>query len=145
MTDQTPATPSPIVLKELDHIQVIIGRFDTFFFLMKQVSLAGMATFFVASMSDKSRTLTHWIFVIPLVFLMLEYSYRFSYWTRYVSRVEKIRGHLQGTVPSLSTYQIVERGRFWDGARWRRSIKSYDIFFYVTWAVVAFLAGRIFS
>lgn len=37
-----------ITLKELDHIQAIIGRFDTLFFLMKQVCLATMAAVFVA-------------------------------------------------------------------------------------------------
>jgi hypothetical protein len=62
MTDQLSGRWSPsqpdreIVFKELDHIQVIIGRMDTFFFLMKQVALAGMAAFFCGGGEQQIRT-----------------------------------------------------------------------------------------
>jgi hypothetical protein len=134
-----------IILKELDHIQVILGRFDTFFFLMKQVCLAGIAAVFAASVAGKLKIIPLLIFVIPIVFLLMEISFRFCYWTRYVDRIETIRRYIQGDGPCIRPYVIVEkRGMICDKPRWCRSVKIFDIIYYLTWAVVSLIAGLIF-
>lgn len=133
-----------VILKELDHIQAIMGRFDTFFFLMKQVFFAGMVTWVVEEAKDSSRLRTYYILVVPLIFLIMEISFRFFYWTRYARRIERIRDHLQGKIalPDSGLYEIAEPRRnswsnLWDARRLRHSLQFFDFIYYGAWAIVA--------
>jgi hypothetical protein len=144
MTDQTSALPaaSDIILKELDHIQAIMARFDTFFFLMKQVCLAGITALFGISASNKLKVIPFFIWIIPLVFWMLEASFRFAYWTRYVDRVATIKEYLQGKTRRIELYVIVEpQGPLMDMERWRSVFLPFDKLYYVVWAALSLIAA----
>lgn len=133
-----------IILKELEHIQAIVGRFDTFFFLMKQVCLAGMAAIFTVS-ADKGLRITPCLVVlVPLTFLVIESCFRFCYWTRYVRRIDDIALELNGGSPLLKLYEIsAPRPSIRDGTVWCKAIQPFDIFYYALWACVALLAALI--
>ena len=132
-----------VTLKELDHIQAIMGRFDTFFFLMKQVFLAGMGAWFIDFVKYDGKLSTYWILLVPLVFLMLEINFRFWYWTRYAKRAATIRDHLQKRpLPEINLYEIAEPRHnsfcdVGDVGRWCRSVQHFDLIYYGIWAIAA--------
>ena len=132
-----------IIMKELDHIQAILGRLDTFFFLMKQVCLAGMVAIFATAVTNKLRIVPWFIFSIPLVFLAIESNFRFFYWVGYVRRIEEIRSYLNGEAADLPRLYVIKSPRNW--ATWCRAIKRFDLVYYGSWAVVALLAELILA
>lgn len=143
MSDQSDEPERRVItLKELDHIQAILSRFDTFFFLMKQVCLASMAAVFATSVANKLRIIPWFIVVIPFVFLAIESNFRFFYWVRYITRVEEIRRYLNGET-NLPRLYVIKSPR--NEATWCRAIKRFDLIYYGTWAVVAFFAELILA
>ena len=134
-----------ITLKELDHIQAIIGRFDTLFFLMKQVCLATMAAVFVAPTSPKLNFVLYHSWMIPILFLIFEISFRFFYWLRYVMRKEEIAKYINvGNLSKLPTlYEITKPAHsIFDWKMWRRSVKIYDLLFYFVLWIIALRATQ---
>jgi hypothetical protein len=88
-----------VILKQLDHIQAIVGRFDTFFFLMKQ--LCATAVFasiweYIKRTPQQRPPIMIWEYVpllvgIPLFFCITEYLFRFFHWSGYILRLDEIR------------------------------------------------------
>lgn len=145
MTDQPSEPPvkrEAIILKELDHIQAIMARFDTFFFLMKQVCLAGIAGLLAVSAANKLRIVPFLIWLVPLVFFILEVGFRFSYWSRYVDRVATIRDYIQSNTPNIELYVIVKPQKsYCDKARWFSVLKFFDMLYYGVWTILALIVG----
>lgn len=150
MTDQHPEPAvgrEKIILKELDHIQAIMARFDTFSFLMKQVCLVGIGGLVSISASNKLKTFPFYICIVPVMFLVLEVSFRYFYWTRYVDRVETIRKYLQCKCksPTIELYEIVKPPKSYcykaRWARWWKAFKLFDILYYSIWAILPLIAG----
>ena len=149
MTDQPPKSSvhrETIILKELDHIQAIMARFDTFSFIMKQVCLAAISALLLMSTNNKFRLVLLVIWIVPLMFFMLEVHFRFAYWRRYVDRVDTIKKYLQGDPAPITLYVIVRPQRdysYRDTKRWRSVLKLFDIHYYDTWVILTLIAAYI--
>ncbi|HME25742.1 MAG TPA: hypothetical protein VKI44_31160 [Acetobacteraceae bacterium] len=150
MTDQRSEPPmksETIILKELDHIQAIMARFDTFSFIMKQVCLAAISALLLISASSKFRLFPLFIWLVPLVFFMLEVHFRFAYWGRYVDRVDTMKKYLQGTFSSIELYVIVKPQRdysYWDKTRWCSAVKPFDVHYYGTWVILTLIVAGVY-
>jgi hypothetical protein len=152
MTCQTPQNPPDDhgwLMKELDHIQAILGRYDSFFFWIKQVSVAGIVGalgIFVSALhkgNGQTKCYVYGITIIPLVFFMMDYGFRFAYWTKYVARFRTIRMCLeQSKIPSCR-YQIRERVPFCQRAR--DAFQCFDLYWYVVWICVAGSSAYVIS
>ncbi len=137
-----------LIMKELDHIQAILGRFDTFFFLMKQVCLAGMAAIFATAVTNKLRVVPWFIFLIPLVFLAIETSFRFFYWAGYVRRIKEIRDHLnRGNNESRNQFRLymMKSPSRPPTSRDAWCPEGFDLVYYGLWAAVALFAAAVLA
>ena len=144
LTRENPTTPTkhqkidtdvalPVLLKELDHIQAIIGRYDTFFFLMKQLCLGAITAafgIFLASPFDGVGLLVG----VPAFFYTMDYGFRIAFWASYIMRVIEIEDYLHGEVLSTELYCLNKKRSFC--SRVAKAFKFYDIFFYLVLAAV---------
>ena len=132
----------PIVLKELDHLQAIVGRYDTFLFLMKQISLA---TVFAAigSYLSKPYESIRFLIAIPLIFFLFEYSFRCTYWAPFIERILEIERFFQAATPGFTVYRLNIKIPLWRGVG--KALKLYDVLFYGIMAVVIWLLVAYFG
>jgi hypothetical protein len=128
---KTPVLSSPdrlnILMKELDHIKAIVGRFDTFFFFMKNICPAGIFAIFSLYITNPFTGL--WLIIfIPPIFLLFDVAFRFQYWTSYVERVRVIREALNNGNLSIRLYEITSKSLL--RRRLCKSLKLYDFLYY---------------
>jgi hypothetical protein len=122
-----------LLYKELNHIQAILGRYDTFFFLMKQ--LCATAVFLSIAEHLKhpeyfSSTRNHshlpfWkVVFIPGFFLVTEYFFRLFHWSGYIARLGTLRTSLnKGELPQC-IYVIKEDINF-RKPRWCKRLREH--------------------
>jgi hypothetical protein len=127
----------------LDHVQAIIGRFDNFFYLSKQVCLAAFG--YLAIHTDHN--FDKYIIILPVLFFLMGESYRFFYWSKYVLRVHEIRKDINNG-SGLYEYRI---SPLVDNITWRyyKSVQPYDVLFYgallslAVWLRLGFYLGLV--
>jgi hypothetical protein len=128
---------SQFVLKELDHIQAIIGRYDTFYFLMKQICIGGIFAI-VALTPDRSRGLTWFAIIIPPVFFVIEYCFRFFYWSIFVLRLHEIERFIHSGSLSFMPYDLNTTILSHNiASRLAISFQKFDVVYYVLWTIIA--------
>ncbi len=117
----------PILLKELDHIQGIVGRFDNFFFLMKQVCLGGISAIVVVYLTKPFNGLG-WLLALPLLFYIFEYFFRYSYWSGYILRILEIEAFLNNGVKNIGLYRLRYSRPIWLRAKKSFKFRFRDVF-----------------
>lgn len=132
-----------ILLKELDHIQAILARYDTFFFLMKQLCATAVFIVFInhSPQPAKPEPLPiAAVIVIPIFFFITEYGFRFFHWSGYILRLASVRKCINsGDIPQC-IYVIKET----DAAKKRfyMSWKRFDCLFYgIIILIIALMLG----
>jgi hypothetical protein len=130
VTEQLPSgAPLTILLKELDHIQAILARYDTFFFLMKQLCATAVfisiGEFLKHETSTAKLSIPFWAVAgIPFFFLIVEYCFRLFHWSGYISRLKLVRASMKkGTTPERM--YVIKETR--DACE---SVKPFDFVFY---------------
>ena len=118
----------PVLLKELDHIQAIIGRYDTFFFLLKQLCLASIFAIIGAYLSKPFDGLGLLVFV-PIIFYAFDYAFRCAFWSGFIVRVIEVESFLNGCLKTTRLYSLNERVPF--AKRARLAMKLFDAVFYL--------------
>jgi hypothetical protein len=119
-----------LLLKELDHIQAILARYDTFFFLMKQLCATAVFACILghaASSPKASRQLaqaraatfncdsySHLLFIA-------DYCFRWLYWSGYITRLNSVRNAIDHSTTPGRIYVIKE------GTNAVASVKLFDI------------------
>ncbi len=123
----------PVLLKELDHIQAIVGRYDTFFFLMKQVCFASVFVILAAYL-NKPFSGIGFVTTIPILFYVYEYFFRCFYWSEFIFRLVEIQDILNQRIKLNKLYALTSKhGRF---CKAKHAFKVFDTLFYVLLAVL---------
>jgi hypothetical protein len=113
-----------ICLRELDHLQAIVGRYDQFFFWYKNICLLGIGG------GVALRAAGHFelwpVAFLPLLFFIAECTFRQVYWRKFISRIREIADYLnRNSTSPFRLYALAsaeaESGSF---------PKAYDILFY---------------
>jgi hypothetical protein len=137
-----PSKREALLLKELDHLQSIVGRSDNFFSLTKQLCLGSVGyLFFQYSGSDKQLYLA----LVPLAFFAMEVTYRYAYWSKHLLRIAEIRGVLiAGTSESVTPAHLYKMIPIEENVcrRMGMTIKYYDLFFYCVLLSGALIIGK---
>ena len=128
----------PVLMRELDHIQAIIGRYDTFFFLMKQLCFGAVSTLIVFGL-NKQFSSHMYIYVIPTVFYLFEYMFRYWFWSGFILRVLKIEKFLNEEVAQIRLYALNDTSPVIP--RIMMSFKPFDIVFYAGVAAIVAIFG----
>jgi hypothetical protein len=132
----------PVLLKELDHIQAIIGRYDTFFFLMKQLCLGAIFALLGVYLNKPFGGLG-FLLVVPLLFYMFEYAFRCSFWSAFIFRVFEIEKFFNGHTNNITLYVLKTSHPVWSRAR--LAFKWFDLIFYLTLAVAICMLTYLFG
>jgi hypothetical protein len=120
-----------LLLKELDHLQSAVGRYDNFFFLAKQLCF-GSAGYLLLQSNSSSRNL--YLIVVPIIFYAMELGFRYTMWSWYLSRIREIRRLLLAkddlvSLDNDNIYRMSPAGSS-VGYRLNRSLQPYDFWFY---------------
>jgi hypothetical protein len=121
-----------LLLKELDHLQAVVGRYDSFFFLAKQLCLAAIA-YLIFQYQSPAAEKNPYLIMLPFVFFLMEISFRFTYWAWSILRIGQVRELLLGNdVESAADCEIYRMAPTEDdvGYRFQRSLQQYDMWFY---------------
>jgi hypothetical protein len=125
-----PSRWEALLLKELDHLQSIVGRCDTFFYLTKQLCLGSCGYLFLQYNDPEKYT---YLALVPVAFFAMEVAYRYTYWSNHLLRIREIRNVLiartsDHLAPDEVYIMIPKKKNYC----WRlvMTIKPYDLFFY---------------
>jgi hypothetical protein len=132
----------PVLLKELDHIQAIIGRYDTFFFLMKQLCLGAIFAI-VGVYLNKPFDGLGFLIGMPLLFYIFEYMFRYSFWSGFIIRVLEIEKFLNCSVNEIRLYKLNASYPVWPRAR--LTFKTFDLIFYMLLIGKIYLLTHLFG
>lgn len=125
----------PILEKELDHIQSIIGRYDNFFFLMKQICLGAILAS-IGAYFTKPFDGSGYLIVVPIAFFMFEYSFRCAFWSNFIFRVLDIEKYFSKNYRgNIDLYKI--NAHYPLAKRMVASFKIFDAVFY--FSIIIFL------
>jgi hypothetical protein len=127
-----------LLLKELEHIQAILGRYDTFFFVSKNVFVAAISTiilYYTREGTNGPKLLALSPFIIIGAFLT-EYLFRYFYWSGYILRIRTIRGLLQRPFFSLSKKLSILKEDGPCRERLKEAFQFFDALFYSVFLVV---------
>jgi hypothetical protein len=125
-----------ISLKELDHLQAMVARYDQFFFVNKQLSLTAFGAVLYAYLIVGKPVA--WLMpFIPISFFFIEFAFRYQYWSKRIFRIREVRQFLQGNsngvfqVYAVSATADDPRRRFWE------SLKAYDLLIYAGMLIIS--------
>jgi hypothetical protein len=141
-----------LLLKELDHIQAILARYDTFFFLMKQLCATAVFVSIVEFLKHQKPPaklpMPFWTVAgIPLFFLATEYFFRLFHWSGYILRLGTLRDSINNRETPQCMYVIKDEINITKPGGLKRlrehawkSVKAFDwLVFYPTLIVVVLL------
>ena len=129
-----------ILLKELDHIQAIIGRYDTFFFLMKQVCLASVFGILGVFLT-KTFGGVGYVALIPALFYLYEFGFRCAYWSEFIFRALDVESALNSGVRPEKVYVLNAKRGF--RPRAKRAFTLFDLLFYVSLVLLLFIFSEV--
>lgn len=130
-----------ITLKELDHIQAILGRFDTFFFLMKQLCATAVFVTFIQYVKCPKFCILMAL-GIPIFFWFSELTFKIAHWSGYILRVKCIQNSINsGYMPALRKLYLIKEKRDSKNLykRFRQSVNWFDCIYYIM--IVLFIIG----
>lgn len=116
-----------ILLKNLDHNQAMLARYDQFFFWSKGICLAsiGGAVANINHIVDFKA-----IFIIPVFFFFVDFLFRLNYWLPKVDRVEDISKIFNKEVSEDKNIYVVNVRRECQRERIWKCMKGYDLWYY---------------
>ena len=122
-----------ICLRELDHLQAILGRYDQFFFWSKNICLLAVGGGIV--LVTEGHFAYGLLWPLPILFGIADISFRRCFWTSKVERVHEIAEHLNGTHMNSTFVYYALRAK----TRTSDTVKLYDLLFYAGTLIVVLL------
>lgn len=95
MSDDAFSREDQLILRELDHIQAIVARYDQFFFLNKQLCIGAFGFVIAASLKDELE-LAHYLPYVPIAFYAVELLFRWRFLSSYLLRIRELKYRLRG-------------------------------------------------
>jgi hypothetical protein len=123
-----------IVLKELDHLQNIVGRYDQFFFILKQVMIVSFGAILAFAYDKKRAEVVLLAVLASLVFFGFEFAFRIFHWAPKIRRIIDVSLYLQGKSTDFVLYDLNNEKYRSTHDSFKMSKKPFDIVFYALFA-----------
>lgn len=118
-----------IRLRELDHIQAILGRYDQFFFLMKQITI--LAFGFLMRPLKFGFSQPYGFVALTIIFLLFEWVFRAAYWVPMYMRIQALAEDLNEKDSfEAQLYALNHAADVGLASRLCMSLKLFDVAFY---------------